>query len=85
MTDYDIMRIAKAVCSVLTSDERFMKAVTGMLPKERLLTATQAADLLGCSVFKVRRKATELGGILQGNGRWMFREEGLVDRYLAMP
>ena len=51
MTDYDVMRIAKAVCSVLTSDERFMKAVTGMLPKERLLTATQAAEPPNSAAF----------------------------------
>lgn len=84
MTDYDVKRIAKAVCEELTTNDSFMSKLAKMLPKERLLTTAQAAEVLGCSAFTVRRKAVELGGTLQDNGRWMFREAGLVDRYIAM-
>lgn len=84
MTDYDVRRIARAVCEELTTNDSFMSKLAKMLPKERLLTTKQAADLLGVSSFTVRRYATDLGGTLQDNGRWMFHEDGLIDRYIAM-
>lgn len=84
MTDYEVRKLAKAICEELTTNDRFMRNMARMLPKERLLTTRQAARVLGIPPFTVRKKAAELGGILQSNGRWMFREEGLVDRFLEI-
>ena len=83
MTDYEVRRIAKAVCEELTTNDSFMAKLAKMVQRDKLLTTQQAAEVLGIPQFTVRRKAAELGGILMANGRWMFREAGLVDRYIG--
>jgi hypothetical protein len=85
MTDYDIIRIADAICDKLCNDERFMTHLAKVMPKrERLVSATQAAKILGCSVYTVRRNAAKLGGVTDSSGRWKFPERGLTDKYMTI-
>ena len=82
MTDYDIIRIADAICDKLCNDERFMTHLAKVMPKrDRLISASQAAKLLGVSIYTVRRRAAELGGVLNTNGRWTFHESKLMEKY----
>lgn len=82
MTDYEVRKLAKALAEELVTNDKFMAKVARMAQRDKLLTTQQAAEVLGIPQFTVRRKAAELGGILMPNGRWMFHEEGLIDRYV---
>lgn len=82
MTDYEVRKLAKAICEELVTNDNFMAKVARMARRDKLLTTQQAAEVLGIPQFTVRRKAAALGGILMPNGRWMFHEEGLIDRYV---
>ena len=82
MTEYEICKIADRICEKLTHDERFMKNLAKVMPKrDRLISASQAAKLLGVSIYTVRRRAAELGGVLNTNGRWTFHESKLMEKY----
>ena len=86
LSEYDIQRLSTAIVEKLVSDDRFLRRMAKVAPKqERLLTSTQAASLLGISRFTICRLADKLGGFRKdgenGKGRWVFREEGLIDRY----
>ena len=83
MTDYEVRKLANAICEILVTNDKFMANVAKMVQRDKLLTTREAAAVLGVPQFTVRRKAAELGGILMANGRWMFREAGLVDRYIG--
>lgn len=90
LSEYDIHLIASEVVKKLVSDERFLKAMARVAPKqERLLTSSQAAELLGISRYTVCRMAEQLGGIRKesstpGKGHWVFPERGLADRYKSL-
>lgn len=89
LTDYDIQRISTAVAEKLLADDRLLKRVVKYLPKkERLLTSSQAATILGVSRYTVCRMAEQLGGVRRpgkdGRGRWMFSETTLVTNYQAL-
>ncbi len=86
MTDYEIQRIARAVAELILGDERLPKRVAKCLPKkEKLLTSSQAAEMLGVSRCTICRLAPSLGGIRRpskdGKGRWMFSEEKLIENF----
>ena len=82
MTEYEICKIADRICEKLTQDERFMKHLAKCMPKrDRLISASQAAKLLGVSIYTVRRRAADLGGFINSNGRWTFYESKLMERF----
>jgi DNA-directed RNA polymerase specialized sigma subunit len=87
LSEYDIHRIASEVVRKLVEDQRFIKAMQKMLPKqERLVNSSQAARMLGISRYTVCRIAEQLGGIRKdsgtpGKGHWMFPEQGLAERF----
>jgi len=85
LTDYDIQRLSSAIVKNLVNDDRFMRRMVRMLPKSRnMVTSTRAAAILGISRKTVCCIADQLGGIKGGekNDRWMFEEDGLVERYI---
>lgn len=89
LSEYDIQRISSAIVEKLVADDRFMKRMVKMMPKqERLLTSTQAAAILGISRKTVCCIADKLGGIRKegksNKGHWVFPEEGLADRYRSL-
>ena len=89
LSEYDIQRLSSAIVEKLTSDDRFLRRMAKMMPKqERLLNSSQAAALLGISRYTVCRIADKLGGIRKegkrNKGHWVFREEGLIDRYRSI-
>ncbi len=87
LSEYDIQRITSAIVEKLVNDDRFMKRMAKVMPKkERLLTSTQAAAVLGISRYTVCRIADKLGGVRKDGerGHWVFREDGLVDRYRSI-
>lgn len=85
LSNYDIYRISTAVVNRLVKDERFIKQMKRITPKEkRMLTSTQAAKQLGLSRGYVCDIARQLGGIRADNGRWLFPEEGLTERYIHL-
>lgn len=81
LSEYEIMRIADAVYQRIASDNTLIQRIGKALPKEdRYLNAKQVAVILGTSVYTIRRRAEELGGELQPNGRWLFRESKIKGR-----
>ena len=82
LSEYEIMRIADAVYQRIAGDDKLAKRIGKTMQKDRLLTAKQAAELLNTSVYTIRRRAGEYGGILQSNGRWLFKESKLKERLL---
>ena len=86
LSQYDISRIAAAVVERLVDDEKFIARISRTTKKEngRLLTSSQAAELLGISRGYVCDLASQLGGIRRGSGqraRWMFPENGLQEKF----
>ena len=85
LSSYDIQRISEAIVTRLLSDEKFIRQIRQTAPApKRMLTARQAAALLGISRKTVCDIAHHLGGI-RGEGKsqhWSFPEEGLTERYL---
>ena len=87
MTEYEMRRISKLIIEGLVSDDRFIERVARLAPKRnRSLRVKEVAKLLGVSVWTVRDIAPQLGGTKKGDsqrGKWVFEEEGLLDRYKA--
>ena len=82
LSEYDVQRLSAAIVEKLVADDRFLRRMAKIAPKqERLLTSTQAARLLGVSRSTICRIADKIGGIRKKDGHWLFREEGLADRY----
>lgn len=82
MTDYDIRRIAVAVVELLSSDERFIRNIVKNAPaKKNLVTAAQAAQMLGVCRRSITNNAKALGGVKLSNGTWRFDENTLFDLY----
>lgn len=50
----------------------------GQLKQDRLITAKEAADMLGCSKRQVQRIASDLDGSIVG-GRWLFSYAAVND------
>lgn len=84
LTDYDIQKIASSIVKLLSEDEKFMKRMAKLMPKQqRMVNSTQAAKILGINRKSVCEIAEHLGGI-RANGKsahWMFVEDGLIERY----
>lgn len=84
LTDYDIQRLSAAIVQNLVNNEKFMKRMAKMMPKQkRMVTSGTAAKILGISRKTVCEIAGHLGGI-RGEGsknHWTFEEEGLVEKY----
>ena len=84
LTDYDIQRISAAIVDRLVSNEKFMKRMAKLMPRQqRMVNSTQAAKILGINRKSVCEIAEQLGGV-RANGKsahWMFVENELVDRY----
>ena len=88
LTEYDVQRISAAIVDRLVNDEKFMRRMAKMMPKKsRMLSSSQASEILGVSRYTVVAKAVQLGGIRKGNHKrshWTFPEEGLIEKYLSL-
>ena len=84
LTDYDIQRISSAIVKNLVNDDRFIRRMAKMMPKQKTMVSSgKAAKILGVSRKTVCEIAEQLGGI-KGCGKqahWMFEEDGLVEKY----
>lgn len=84
ITDYDIQRISSAIVDKLVNDERFIRRMAKVMPKqERMLGTHQVSKILNLSRKTVCKIASQLGG-MKGEGlnaKWIFPEQGLVERY----
>ena len=84
LSDYDIHRIATAVVEMLTENDKFTRNIAKAMPrKERMITSSQAARMLGLTRKTVCNIASHLGGI-KGAGNsahWYFREGEIAKRY----
>ena len=84
LTDYDIQKIASSVVKLLSEDEKFMKRMAKLMPRQqRMVNSTQAAKILGINRKTVCEIAEHLGGI-RANGKsahWVFQEDGLIEKY----
>lgn len=84
LTDFDIQKLSAAIVDNLVSNEKFMKRMAKLMPKQqRMVNSTQAAKILGINRKSVCEIAEHLGGI-RANGKsahWMFVEDGLIERY----
>lgn len=84
LSAYEIDRISEAIVSRLVNDERFMRRMERLMPRQgRMLTSSQAAERLGLSRKYVCDIAHHLGGI-RGCGKsshWTFPEDTLTDLY----
>lgn len=84
LTDYDIQRLSSAIFEKLVNDDKFIKRMAQVMPKQRkMLTSSKAASILGISRKTVCDIAEYLGGV-RGEGKsahWMFEEDGLIERY----
>jgi len=84
LTEYDIQKIASSVVRLLSEDEKFMRRMAKLMPKQqRMVNSTKAAKILGINRKTVCEIAEHLGGI-RANGKsahWMFVEDGLIERY----
>lgn len=82
MTEYEIRRISAAIVEDLLSDERFITRIAKVMPKrDRLISSSKAAEILGVSRFTVVRFANELGGEQNSRGRWVFHENNLIQNF----
>lgn len=84
LTDYDIQRISAAIVDKLVSDEKFMKRMAKLMPKQqRMVNSTQAAHILGINRKSVCEIAEHLGGMKPDgkSSHWMFPEDELIEKY----
>lgn len=84
LTDFDIQKIAVSVVRLLSEDEKFMKRMAKLMPRQqRMVNSTQAAKILGINRKSVCEIAEHLGGI-RANGKsahWIFPEDELIENY----
>ena len=84
LTEYDIQKIASSVVRLLCEDEKFMRRMAKLMPKQqRMVNSTQAAKILGINRKSVCEIAEQLGGV-RANGKsahWMFVENELVEKF----
>ena len=83
LTDYDMRRIEMLLEEVF--DRHSGKPVPSRPP--RLLTSSQAAERLGLSRGYVCDMAEKLGGKRKGDskkGHWVFQEDILIEKYMAL-
>lgn len=83
MTDYEIRKLSAAIIDGLVNEDRFIRRILKYMPKQdKLMNASQAAELLGVSRSTVIRNAERLGGQKNSaNGRWMFHQSNLIEKY----
>lgn len=86
LSDYDIQRLSSAIVAKLTTDDKFISKIAKSVDNknEKLVNASRAAEILGITRKTVCQIAEYLGGI-KGDGKsshWVFKEDGLVDRYI---
>lgn len=84
LTDYDIQRISSAIVHNLVNDERFIRRMAAMMPKQKTMVSSgKAAKILGVSRKTICEIAEQLGGIREEgkSAHWMFEEEGLIEKY----
>ena len=84
LTDFDIQKIAVSVVRLLSEDEKFMKRMAKLMPRQqRMVNSTQAAKILGINRKSVCEIAEHLGGTRTNSksAHWMFPEDGLIERY----
>ena len=85
LTDYEIQRISSAIVKSLINDDRFIRRMAKMMPKQKkMVSSGAAAKILGVSRKTICTIAEQLGGIKEEgkSSHWIFEEEGLADRYM---
>ena len=86
LTEYDIQRLSTAIVDNLVNNDKFMQRIAKQMPRrQKMVSSSVAASILGITRKSVCEIAQNLGGI-RGEGRsahWMFPEEGLIERYLT--
>lgn len=84
LTDYDIQRLSSAIVKNLVNNDKFIKRMAKMMPKQKtMVSSSKAAKILGVTRKTICEIAEQLGGI-KGVGkqaRWMFDEDGLTEKY----
>lgn len=84
LTEYDIQKIASSVVRLLSEDEKFMRRMAKLMPKQqRMVNSTQAAKILGINRKTVCEIAEHLGGTRTNSksAHWMFPESELIEKY----
>lgn len=87
LTDYDIQRLSSAIVDNLVNNEKFIRRVAKILPKEkRMGNTTQAAKILGVTRKTVCEIAPYIGGIKMGSdhkAHWIFPLDEVAENYIT--